>query len=74
MLRLSLQFLLALTLLHEGLAFDLSLGRFHFCALSSPDGLKCWGYNGKGQLGYGDTATRLPDIVGVLFPTVDVGN
>ncbi len=33
-------------------------GHYHTCALSTSDALKCWGYNGYGQLGYGDTDWR----------------
>ncbi len=33
-------------------------GGQHNCALSTSDGLKCWGHNSYGQLGYGDVNNR----------------
>eukprot|EP01083_Nonionella_stella_P280187 953061_1 len=33
-------------------------GRYHNCALSTANKMKCWGYNMFGQLGYGDTNNR----------------
>jgi alpha-tubulin suppressor-like RCC1 family protein len=40
------------------LANDLSCGSQHCCALMVQQTLKCWGANGSGQLGLGDTRTR----------------
>jgi alpha-tubulin suppressor-like RCC1 family protein len=34
-----------------------SAGPHHACAVLDNNTLKCWGYNGNGQLGYGDTTT-----------------
>lgn len=44
---------------------SLSLGGYHTCVILDTDDLKCWGYNGSGQLGYdswdniGDTAGHM---------------
>ena len=36
----------------------ISLGKYHTCAILDDDSLKCWGYNGSGQLGDGTTTRR----------------
>ena len=42
----------------------ISAGAKHTCAILNDDTLKCWGYDGYGQLGYGDYTTRnTPDAV-----------
>jgi hypothetical protein len=40
-------------------ALSVGLGYYHTCAIVSGSGdLKCWGYNGYGQLGIGGTSTQ----------------
>jgi E3 ubiquitin-protein ligase HERC3 len=36
----------------------IALGDNHTCVILDNNGVKCWGYNGYGQLGYGDSSTR----------------
>jgi alpha-tubulin suppressor-like RCC1 family protein len=36
-------------------AFQVTTGGAHTCALLSNGGARCWGENGSGQLGYGNT-------------------
>ena len=36
-----------------------SAAQDHTCAILDDDTLKCWGYNGNGQLGYGDSTSRI---------------
>jgi len=53
----------------------LEVGQYHSCAISTDGDLKCWGYNGNGQLGYGDTNHRGDNAneLGDNLPTVDLG-
>ena len=45
--------------LEEGqTAKQIAAGGFHTCAILNDNSVKCWGYNGNGQLGYGDTRNR----------------
>jgi len=52
-----------------------STGAGHACAILTGGRLKCWGANGSGQLGLGDTMTRgdQPGEMGDALPFVDVG-
>jgi cysteine-rich repeat protein len=52
-----------------------ALGENHSCVRLSADGVKCWGANGVGQLGLGDTAGRGddPNEMGDNLRTVDLG-
>ena len=54
---------------------QISAGEGHVCALFSNGTIKCWGYNGEGQLGYGDTTDRGIDAstMGANLATVDLG-
>jgi alpha-tubulin suppressor-like RCC1 family protein len=47
----------------------------HACALFDSGRLVCWGSNGQGQLGLGDTQNRgdSPEELGPAMPSIDVG-
>jgi cysteine-rich repeat protein len=48
-------------------------GRHHTCALLDDGGVKCWGRNLYGQLGYGNIAHVGDDEVPADLPTIDLG-
>jgi len=59
----------------EFVPIELSGGLYHFCVLSVNQEIKCWGKNGDGQLGLGDSQNRGddPDEMGDWLPSVDLG-
>ena len=62
--------------LGEGLTVSqISVGDSHICAVLNNGRLKCWGSNGDGRLGYGDTEHRgdSNDEMGDNLPFVDLG-
>lgn len=48
---------------------------YHACAILADDSVRCWGQNGSGQLGYGDTTTRgnAPNQMGASLLPVALG-
>ncbi|HMV65210.1 MAG TPA: MopE-related protein, partial [Myxococcota bacterium] len=56
-------------------AVDISVGRYHVCALLDDGEVKCWGYNAYGQLGYGHTNNIGDNAneMGPYLPAVDLG-
>ncbi|KAJ1495205.1 regulator of chromosome condensation 1/beta-lactamase-inhibitor protein II, partial [Baffinella frigidus] len=58
-----------------GKAADITLGEHWGCVLLLGGRVKCWGYNGYGQLGYQDTRQRGDGggEMGAYLPVVDLG-
>ncbi len=56
-------------------AKSVSMADWHTCAILDNDKVKCWGWNGDGELGLGDTNTRgdNPNEMGDNLPYVDLG-
>ena len=56
-------------------AKGLTVGNEHSCALLNDDTIKCWGDNGVGQLGLGDTMPRggSSGQMGDMLPAVNLG-
>jgi len=56
-------------------ASAISAGAHHACAILDTHMVKCWGFNGSGQLGLGDVINRgtLSDQMGDNLPYVDLG-
>jgi alpha-tubulin suppressor-like RCC1 family protein len=55
---------------------ELAVGFGHTCARSDAGEVKCWGFNGGGALGLGDTSARGDNAgeMGSSLPPVDLGN
>jgi cysteine-rich repeat protein len=55
--------------------FLIAAGAQHTC-IGTLDGVRCWGYNGDGELGLGDTQNRGddPGEMGNALPFVDLGH
>lgn len=58
-----------------GSVVEIGAGQAHTCARFANGAVKCWGENGDGRLGLGDTRSRgeEPGDMGSRLPTVDLG-
>jgi alpha-tubulin suppressor-like RCC1 family protein len=67
--------LLTINLGYGRTAASVSAGNFHTCVLLDSNNIKCFGRNGSGQLGYGNTKSRgdNPGEMGDNLRTVNVG-
>jgi alpha-tubulin suppressor-like RCC1 family protein len=55
-----------------GPVVHLSLGGQHSCAVLQDGGLRCWGLNDRGQLGYGNTNNLGDDELLAMLPSISV--
>jgi alpha-tubulin suppressor-like RCC1 family protein len=58
----------------DGPAVVVASGHEHSCALMQDGGVKCWGWNGSGELGDGTNASRSGqvDVQGLDAPAIDL--
>ena len=56
-----------------GAVTQVSIGEFHTCVIGDAHQVRCWGNNGNGELGYGNTATIGDDELASAGGDVDVG-
>ena len=56
--------------------YGVSMGWVHVCARSASNQVKCWGYNGDGELGIGDVVNRgtMASQMGDFLPFVSLGS